>query len=125
MKTPLLVAVFCVLGILVVVGVFGLLVIGCGSGGEPPAPEPPAQEPAPKEAPEEPAAEAPEVSVEELAADIDPVCGMSLREHAIAATAVYENKQYGFCSAYCKSAFEKDPAKHLEKLALRQGVAAP
>ena len=57
------------------------------------------------------------VNVADLAAKIDPVCDMHLEEHGVSATALYEGKTYGFCSAYCKGEFEKEPAKYLAKLA--------
>lgn len=62
------------------------------------------------------AAPAEAVSVDALAAKIDPVCDMHLEEHGASATALYEGKTYGFCSAYCKGEFEKDPAKYLAKM---------
>lgn len=49
-----------------------------------------------------------------------PVCGMPLEENkaaagwtmAPAATAWLDGQTYYFCSAACKSAFEKDPQKY-------------
>ena len=45
----------------------------------------------------------------------DPVCGMSVDEKKAAATAVHASKSYYFCSAGCKAAFEKAPAKYTSK----------
>ena len=45
----------------------------------------------------------------------DPVCGMNVEEGKAAATVVYNGKTYYFCSANCKAAFEKAPAKYAER----------
>lgn len=42
----------------------------------------------------------------------DPVCKMSVDEKQAVATAVSGGKTYYFCSAGCKRAFEKEPAKY-------------
>ena len=42
----------------------------------------------------------------------DPVCGMTVDEKTAAATASYEGRTYYFCSASCKSKFEKEPKKY-------------
>ncbi|MBA3903072.1 MAG: copper-translocating P-type ATPase [Rhodocyclaceae bacterium] len=42
----------------------------------------------------------------------DPVCGMTLRPEAAAATAQYRGRTYHFCSAHCCAKFESDPAKY-------------
>ncbi len=42
----------------------------------------------------------------------DPVCRMSVDEKQAVAAAVYDGKTYYFCSAGCKRAFEKEPAKY-------------
>ena len=42
----------------------------------------------------------------------DPVCGMSVDERKAAATSVYQGKTYYFCSAGCKTTFEKEPGKY-------------
>jgi Cu+-exporting ATPase len=42
----------------------------------------------------------------------DPVCGMAVDEKKAAATASYEGQRYYFCSAGCKSKFEKEPGKY-------------
>src|SRR5450759_3465889 len=39
----------------------------------------------------------------------DPVCGMTSEEKDAAATFVYKEKTYPFCSTSCKEKFEKDP----------------
>lgn len=40
---------------------------------------------------------------------LDPVCGMTIEEKDAAATFVYQEKAYHFCSTSCKEKFEKDP----------------
>ncbi len=42
----------------------------------------------------------------------DPVCGMMIEETDAAATAVYHEKTFRFCSASCKEKFEKNPAAY-------------
>jgi len=42
----------------------------------------------------------------------DPVCHMKTKDH-LKEVAVYEGKNYGFCSASCKKEFLKDPKKYL------------
>lgn len=44
----------------------------------------------------------------------DPVCGMVVDEKKAAASAPYEGRTYYFCSAGCKSKFEKEPRKYVE-----------
>lgn len=44
----------------------------------------------------------------------DPVCGMDVDERKAAARAEYKGKDYYFCSAGCKNAFEKDPGKYVK-----------
>ncbi|MFZ4930796.1 YHS domain-containing protein [Chryseobacterium sp. Mn2064] len=44
----------------------------------------------------------------------DPVCHMKTGEF-LKDTAVYKNKSYGFCSAYCKDEFKKNPEKYAKK----------
>jgi Cu+-exporting ATPase len=44
----------------------------------------------------------------------DPVCGMNVDEKKAIAI-VHGGKTYYFCSAGCKSTFEKSPAKYTEK----------
>jgi len=44
----------------------------------------------------------------------DPVCKMTVEPGRAAGTAAHESKTYYFCSAHCKSAFERDPAKYVD-----------
>ncbi|GAA4157240.1 hypothetical protein GCM10022217_16910 [Chryseobacterium ginsenosidimutans] len=44
----------------------------------------------------------------------DPICHMPT-EADMKDTAVYKNKTYGFCSAYCRDEFKKDPEKYVQK----------
>ena len=46
----------------------------------------------------------------------DPVCGMAVDEKQAAATASHEGRTYYFCSAGCKSKFEKDPMKYAGRI---------
>ena len=41
----------------------------------------------------------------------DPVCGMMVDEKRAAGTSMYQGKAYYFCSAGCRSTFDKNPAK--------------
>jgi len=43
----------------------------------------------------------------------DPVCGMSVEPERAAGTATHEGTLYYFCSAHCRSAFERHPAKYI------------
>ncbi|HZX69734.1 MAG TPA: heavy metal translocating P-type ATPase [Rhodanobacter sp.] len=43
----------------------------------------------------------------------DPVCGMSIRQEAAAATAPYQEETYYFCSVRCHAKFVKDPAAYV------------
>jgi YHS domain-containing protein len=45
----------------------------------------------------------------------DPVCGMSVEESKAAATSVYEGRTYHFCSAACKTRFDKEPSKYAKR----------
>jgi YHS domain-containing protein len=45
---------------------------------------------------------------------VDPICNMPT-ESDMKDTAVYKNKTYGFCSAYCKDEFKKNPEKYAKK----------
>ena len=40
----------------------------------------------------------------------DPVCGMTVDEARAAGTSAYQGKTYYFCSAGCKTSFDKNPA---------------
>lgn len=44
----------------------------------------------------------------------DPICNMPT-EADMKDTVVYKNKTYGFCSAYCKDEFKKNPEKYVKK----------
>ena len=44
---------------------------------------------------------------------VDPICHMPT-EPDMKDTAVYKNKTYGFCSAYCKDEFKKNPEKYVK-----------
>lgn len=44
----------------------------------------------------------------------DPICHMPT-EPDMKDTAVYKNKTYGFCSAYCRDEFKKYPEKYVQK----------
>jgi YHS domain-containing protein len=44
----------------------------------------------------------------------DPVCGMSVNEQTTLKT-MYKGKVYYFCSAACKSAFQKDPETYIRE----------
>jgi YHS domain-containing protein len=41
----------------------------------------------------------------------DPVCGMMIDSDSAAATSSFQGQTYYFCSADCKSSFDKDPAR--------------
>ena len=56
-----------------------------------------------------------EMPVSALGSKKDLVCGMEMKDGAIADTANYQSKAYGFCSADCKAEFTKDPAKYLSQ----------
>lgn len=45
---------------------------------------------------------------------VDPICNMPT-DADMKDTAVYKNKTYGFCSAYCKDEFKKNPEKYVQK----------
>ena len=42
----------------------------------------------------------------------DPICGMMVDEKKTKFTSSHDGKTFYFCSAACKTAFEKDPHKH-------------
>lgn len=44
---------------------------------------------------------------------VDPVCGMTVRKAAAAATRSHEGATYYFCATGCAVAFERDPASYL------------
>ncbi len=43
----------------------------------------------------------------------DPVCGMEVDKKKAAATLVYGDQTFYFCTEACKRAFEKDPQKYI------------
>jgi len=50
----------------------------------------------------------------------DPVCGMAVDRKNPPARAQHGGKEYLFCSAGCKEAFEKDPGKYLRETDVRR-----
>ena len=42
----------------------------------------------------------------------DPVCGMMVDEKKSKLKSEHEGKTFYFCSAYCKTNFDKDPHKY-------------
>jgi YHS domain-containing protein len=47
----------------------------------------------------------------------DPVCGMDVDPKQAAGQSDYQGQRYYFCSAGCKKAFDKEPAKYTDKQA--------
>jgi len=47
----------------------------------------------------------------------DPVCGMDVDPKHAAGSSEYQGVTYYFCSAGCKKAFDKEPAKYAGKAA--------
>ena len=47
-------------------------------------------------------------------AAIDPVCGMSVDEEEAPATSEFEGREFYFCSAACKQAFDTDPEAYAQ-----------
>jgi Cu+-exporting ATPase len=45
----------------------------------------------------------------------DPVCGMPVNEQSAAGTSEYQGRTYYFCSAACKSKFERTPEQYATK----------
>ena len=45
----------------------------------------------------------------------DPVCGMDVDPKQAAGKSDYQGQTYYFCSAGCKRAFDKEPAKYAAK----------
>ncbi len=43
----------------------------------------------------------------------DPVCGMDVDPKQAAGKSEYQGQTYYFCSAGCKKAFDKEPAKYV------------
>ncbi len=46
----------------------------------------------------------------------DPVCGMEIEPMNAAAQTTYQGNTYYFCSQECKSKFDKDPQKYVDKM---------
>ncbi len=45
----------------------------------------------------------------------DPVCGMDVDPKTAAGKSDYQGQTYYFCSAGCKKAFDKEPARYTGK----------
>lgn len=45
----------------------------------------------------------------------DPVCGMQFEEEQSATTVQYKGRTYYFCAEHCKTLFEKDPERYVER----------
>ncbi len=45
----------------------------------------------------------------------DPVCGMDVDPKTTAGKSEYRGQTYYFCSAGCKKAFDKEPAKYVSR----------
>lgn len=45
----------------------------------------------------------------------DPVCNMELTQQSTAASSMYNDKIYGFCSTECKKQFDANPEKYVAK----------
>ncbi|MEM2118630.1 MAG: YHS domain-containing protein [Candidatus Bathyarchaeia archaeon] len=45
----------------------------------------------------------------------DPVCGMTVDEKTAKIKSDYMGKTYYFCNQSCKTAFDKNPAKYVNK----------
>lgn len=52
---------------------------------------------------------------------IDPVCGMTVDEHAAAAKAVFAGKAYHFCSQHCLQKFQDNPTEYLQPVSAIAG----
>lgn len=46
---------------------------------------------------------------------IDPVCGMEIDPNTAAGTSEYKGQTYYFCAPGCKTSFDKDPEKYVNK----------
>jgi YHS domain-containing protein len=51
----------------------------------------------------------------------DPVCGMEINDLKKSLSAVYKEKDYYFCSEYCKKTFKNDPASYTSTAAHQHG----
>ena len=45
----------------------------------------------------------------------DPVCGMDVEPNRAAATSVYKEDTYHFCSVQCKQRFDSDPESFVSR----------
>jgi P-type Cu+ transporter len=45
----------------------------------------------------------------------DPVCGMMIDEKTAAATSEYQGRTIYFCAAICKTKFDQDPGRYMDK----------
>jgi len=52
----------------------------------------------------------------------DPVCGMQVNEKEPARSVHYQGTIYYFCTAACKAAFEKNPARYIMKTGIYMTV---
>lgn len=57
-----------------------------------------------------------EKTVETVAVERDPVCGMDVKPDEAAATEEYEGKAYYFCSMACHKKFKAEPEKYLQSV---------
>ncbi len=57
-----------------------------------------------------------DITPDMLATPVDLACGMDLKNHEIADTAIYHGKVYGFCSSDCKATFKANPDSFLAKM---------
>ena len=55
---------------------------------------------------------------------IDPVCGMTVDEHAAAGNVVFADKTYHFCSQHCLEKFQANPTEYLQPVAILAAQAA-
>lgn len=51
----------------------------------------------------------------------DPVCGMEINDLKKSLSTVYKEKDYYFCSEYCKKTFKNDPASYTSATAHQHG----
>jgi YHS domain-containing protein len=54
-------------------------------------------------------------SEEEDAMVKDPVCGMTIDENKAAGKSEYQGKTYYFCAPICKTKFDQDPGKYVNR----------
>ena len=46
----------------------------------------------------------------------DPVCGMTIDENSAAGKSEYQGQTFYFCAAICKTNFDKDPSRYLNRV---------